>query len=55
LLGKIEIKYDFEDLRVMNNFLHQNFSRFRMDLEVKFREISMLEFDKIGYSFFLKL
>jgi hypothetical protein len=32
-LGKIEIKYSFEDLREMNNFLYRNFLRFRMDLE----------------------
>jgi hypothetical protein len=45
LLGKIEIKYSFEDLIEMNKFLHRNFFRFRMDLELKFREFSRLEFD----------
>jgi hypothetical protein len=33
LLGKIKIKYGFEDLGEMNNFLHRNFSRCGMDLE----------------------
>jgi hypothetical protein len=45
LLGKIKIKYGFEDVEVMNNFFHRNFNRFRMDLELKFREFSRLEFD----------
>jgi hypothetical protein len=45
LLGKIEIKYGFEDVEVMNNFFHRNFNRFRMDLELKLREFSRLEFD----------
>jgi hypothetical protein len=30
---KIEVKYGFEDLREVNNFLYRNFLRFRMDLE----------------------
>jgi hypothetical protein len=38
LLEKIEIKYGFEELGEMNNFLHINFSRFRIDLELKFKE-----------------
>jgi hypothetical protein len=46
-LGKIKIKYGFEDLKEMNNFLHRNVLRFRMDLELKFREFSRLEFDRI--------
>jgi hypothetical protein len=33
LLRKIEIKYVFEGLKKMNNFLHRNFFRFRRDLE----------------------
>jgi hypothetical protein len=53
--SKIEIKYGFEYLEEMNNFLHRNFLRFRMDLELKFMEVSSLEFDRIYYSFFLKL
>jgi hypothetical protein len=47
LLGKIEIKYGFEDIEEINNFLHRNFLRFGMDLELKFREFSLLEFDRI--------
>jgi hypothetical protein len=31
-LRKIEIKYSFEDLEEMNNFLYRNFLRFAMDL-----------------------
>jgi hypothetical protein len=30
---KIEIKYGFEDIGKMNNFLHRNFFRFGSDLE----------------------
>jgi hypothetical protein len=55
VLGKIEIKYCFEDLEERNNFLHRNFLKFGMGLELKFREVSMLEVDRIYYSFFLKL
>jgi hypothetical protein len=36
---KFEVKYGFEDLEEMNNFLHRNFHRFGMDLELKFREL----------------
>jgi hypothetical protein len=36
MLRKIKIKYGFKDLEEMNNFLHRNFSRFGMDLELKF-------------------
>jgi hypothetical protein len=46
MLRKIE-KYGFEDLEEMNNFLHRNFLRFRMDLELKFREVLRLKFDRI--------
>jgi hypothetical protein len=46
-LKKIEIKYGFEDLEDMNNFLQRNFLRIGMDLELKFREFSKLEFDRI--------
>jgi hypothetical protein len=55
VFGKIEIKFGFEDLEEMNNFLHRNFPRFEMDFALKFREVSRLEFDRIHYSFFLKL
>jgi hypothetical protein len=47
LLGKIEIKYGFEGLEEMNNLLYRNFSRFTMDLQLKFREVSRLEFNRI--------
>jgi hypothetical protein len=47
MLKKFEIKYSFEVLKEMNNFLHINFFRFKMYLELKFREISRLEFDRI--------
>jgi hypothetical protein len=30
---KMEIKYGFEDISEMNNFIHRNISRFGMDLE----------------------
>jgi hypothetical protein len=52
---KFEVKYGFEDLGEINNFLHRIFFRFRMDLELKFREFSRLQFDRISYSLFLKL
>jgi hypothetical protein len=44
---KIKIKYGFEVLEEINNFLHRHFLRFGMDLELKFREVSRLEFDRI--------
>jgi hypothetical protein len=47
LIKKIEIKYGFEDLKEMNNILHRYFLRFGMDLELKLRELSSLEFDRI--------
>jgi hypothetical protein len=31
----------------MNNLLHRNFSGFAMDLELKFRKLTRLEFDRI--------
>jgi hypothetical protein len=55
MLRKIKTKYCFEYLEERNNFLHRNFHRFGMDLELKFKELSRLEFDRIYYSFFLKL
>jgi hypothetical protein len=39
-LLKFEINYGFEDIKMMNIFLHRNFSRFRMDFKQKFREVS---------------
>jgi hypothetical protein len=46
-LKKFERKYGFEDLKEVKNFLYRICLRFRMDLELKFREISRLEFDRI--------
>jgi hypothetical protein len=46
-LENFEIKYGFEDLEEMNNVLHRNFLRIVMDLELKFREVSRLEFDRV--------
>jgi hypothetical protein len=40
-LQKFEAKYGFEDLREMNNFLYSNFSRFGMEMELKFRQSCM--------------
>jgi hypothetical protein len=31
----------------MNNFIHRNFFRFRMDFNLKLREASRLEFKRI--------
>jgi hypothetical protein len=42
-----EIKYGFEDLEEMNSVLHKSFLRIIMNLELKFREVSRLEFDRI--------
>jgi hypothetical protein len=47
--SKIQIKYSFEDLKEINNFLHRNFLRFRMDLELKFRKVSILEFNIVSF------
>jgi hypothetical protein len=40
-LKKFEIKYSLEDLKKMTNFLHRNFSRFVMEIELKFQKTSM--------------
>jgi hypothetical protein len=39
LLRKIEIKYGFEGLEEMNNFLHIYPLRFGMDFEIKIQRI----------------
>jgi hypothetical protein len=39
-LRMFEIKYGFEDLKKMNNFLHRNFFKFGRDCEWKFRAVS---------------
>jgi hypothetical protein len=54
-LQKFEVKYGFEDLKKVNNFLHRNFFRFGMEFKLRIREISKLEFVRIHYSFFLEL
>jgi hypothetical protein len=40
-LQKFKTKYCFEYIGEMNNFLHRNFSRFKMVWELKFREAYM--------------
>jgi hypothetical protein len=40
VLEKIQTKYGCGVLEMRNNFLHRNFSRFGMDFELKFREVS---------------
>jgi hypothetical protein len=47
-LENFEIKYVFEGLEEMNNFLHRHLLRFKTDLELKFREISRVEFDIVS-------
>jgi hypothetical protein len=37
-LQKFEIKYDFEDLKKMNSFIHRSFFGFERDFESKFKE-----------------
>jgi hypothetical protein len=37
-LQKFELKYSFEGFGERNKFLHRNFSRFEMNLKLKFRE-----------------
>jgi hypothetical protein len=34
----LELKYGFERFDERNNFIHRNFSRFKMDFKLKFRE-----------------
>jgi hypothetical protein len=41
LLQKFEIKYGFEGFDEGENFSYRNFSRFKMEFELKFREASM--------------
>jgi hypothetical protein len=38
-----EIKYCYEGFEERNNFLHRNFSRLKMDFELKFRDASRFE------------
>jgi hypothetical protein len=46
-LENFGLKYDSEDLEKVNNFVHRNFFRFRMNFKLKFKELSILEFDRI--------
>jgi hypothetical protein len=48
LAQKIEIKYGFEGLEEMNNLLYRQFLRFRMDLDLKFKKFSRLEFNIVS-------
>jgi hypothetical protein len=48
LLDKFKIKYGYEGFEDRNNFLHMNFSRFKMDFELKIWESrSVFEFRKL--------
>jgi hypothetical protein len=47
MLRKIEVKYDFECVKEVNNFVPRHFFIFRMDSELKFCKLSRLEFDRI--------
>jgi hypothetical protein len=38
---KIELKYSWREFEVRNNFSYKDFLRFKMDFELKFREVSM--------------
>jgi hypothetical protein len=40
-LKSIEIKYGHKGFKERNNFLHRNFFRFKMKIELKFQEASM--------------
>jgi hypothetical protein len=39
LLKKLEIKYGWKDLEIRNNFPCRNFFRFKMEFELKIREL----------------
>jgi hypothetical protein len=45
---KIEIKYVFEDLEEMNNFLHRNFFGFGMDFKCKAENLVGLNLIEFG-------
>jgi hypothetical protein len=47
LVEQFGIKYGFEGLEKMNNFLHRNFFRFGMDFKWKIQEFSRLKFERI--------
>jgi hypothetical protein len=39
LLQKFQIKYGWYDLEIRNKFPYRNFSRFKMEFELKIREL----------------
>jgi hypothetical protein len=39
LLQKFQIKYRLKSLEIRNNFPYRNFSRFKIEFELKFREL----------------
>jgi hypothetical protein len=41
MLQKFQIKYGWKELEVRNNLPYTNLSRFEMELESKFEELSM--------------
>jgi hypothetical protein len=41
LLQKFQIKYGWKEIEIGDNFTYRNFSRFKIEFELKFKEISM--------------
>jgi hypothetical protein len=41
MLKKFEIKNGWKEFKIGINFPYRNFSRFEMEFELKFREVSM--------------
>jgi hypothetical protein len=41
VIQKFEIKYGSKEFQIRINFSYMNFSRFEMEFELKFREVSM--------------
>jgi hypothetical protein len=39
MLEKLKIKYGWKELEIGNNFPYRNFSRFKMEFELKIREL----------------
>jgi hypothetical protein len=44
VLENFQIKYEFGGFENRNNFIHRNFSKFKLDFEWKFREALGFEF-----------
>jgi hypothetical protein len=40
-LQKIQINYGWKEFEIRNNFSYRNFSKFEIEFELKFREVSM--------------